>query len=131
MSPFPNAARSVVSGRAAKSGRLVPDPPPPPGCTRWPTPDFTRAVRRRGAPATGIGKIHEAEQAALINAALHATATEDSARETTRLTGSRRHRDEPGRECRVADPIEKELMTTEIGSPTARIRGGCYARCLA
>jgi 2-oxoglutarate dehydrogenase E1 component len=38
------------------------------------------------APATGIGKIHEAEQQALINAALHATATEDSARETTRLT---------------------------------------------
>jgi len=38
------------------------------------------------APATGIMKIHEAEQQALINAALHATATEDSARETTRLT---------------------------------------------
>jgi 2-oxoglutarate dehydrogenase E1 component len=38
------------------------------------------------APATGIGKIHEAEQQALIAAALHATATEDSARETTRLT---------------------------------------------
>ena len=40
------------------------------------------------APATGISKIHEAEQQALINAALHATATEDSARETTRLTAS-------------------------------------------
>jgi 2-oxoglutarate dehydrogenase E1 component len=40
------------------------------------------------APATGISKIHEAEQNALIHAALHATATEDSARETTRLTGS-------------------------------------------
>jgi 2-oxoglutarate dehydrogenase E1 component len=40
------------------------------------------------APATGISKIHEAEQTALIHAALHATATEDSARETTRLTGS-------------------------------------------
>jgi 2-oxoglutarate dehydrogenase E1 component len=38
------------------------------------------------APATGIGKIHEAEQHSLIAAALHATATEDSARETTRLT---------------------------------------------
>jgi 2-oxoglutarate dehydrogenase E1 component len=38
------------------------------------------------APATGIGKIHEAEQQSLISAALHATATEDSARETTRLT---------------------------------------------
>jgi 2-oxoglutarate dehydrogenase E1 component len=40
------------------------------------------------APATGIMKIHEAEQAALIDAALHATATEDSARETTRLTAT-------------------------------------------
>src|SRR5581483_3123510 len=40
------------------------------------------------APATGIAKIHEAEQAALIDAALRATTTEDSARETTRLTGS-------------------------------------------
>jgi 2-oxoglutarate dehydrogenase E1 component len=40
------------------------------------------------APATGITKIHEAEQHALIDAALKATATEDSARETTRLTGS-------------------------------------------
>jgi 2-oxoglutarate dehydrogenase E1 component len=40
------------------------------------------------APATGIAKIHEAEQHALIDAALKATATEDSARETTRLTGS-------------------------------------------
>jgi 2-oxoglutarate dehydrogenase E1 component len=38
------------------------------------------------APATGIGKIHEAEQQSLINAALHAATTEDSARETTRLT---------------------------------------------
>ena len=40
------------------------------------------------APATGIGKIHEAEQHSLINAALHAATTEDSARETTRLTGA-------------------------------------------
>ncbi len=38
------------------------------------------------APATGIGKIHEAEQRSLIDAALHGAATEDSARETTRLT---------------------------------------------
>jgi len=40
------------------------------------------------APATGISKIHEAEQHALIDAALRATRTEDSARETTRLTAS-------------------------------------------
>jgi len=38
------------------------------------------------APATGISKIHEAEQQALVSAALHSTATEESARETTRLT---------------------------------------------
>ena len=40
------------------------------------------------APATGITKIHEAEQQALIAAALRATATEDSARETVRLTAA-------------------------------------------
>jgi 2-oxoglutarate dehydrogenase E1 component len=38
------------------------------------------------APATGITRIHELEQQALISAALHSTATEESARETTRLT---------------------------------------------
>ncbi len=38
------------------------------------------------APATGISKVHDAEQQALIAAALSATAKEDSARETTRLT---------------------------------------------
>jgi len=38
------------------------------------------------APATGIGKIHELEQQALVSAALHSSATEESARETTRLT---------------------------------------------
>ena len=38
------------------------------------------------APATGIGKIHELEQQALVSAALHSNATEESARETTRLT---------------------------------------------
>ena len=38
------------------------------------------------APATGIGKIHEMEQQALVSAALHSTTTEESARETTRLT---------------------------------------------
>jgi 2-oxoglutarate dehydrogenase E1 component len=40
------------------------------------------------APATGIAKIHDAEQHALIDAALRATTTEDSARETTRLTAA-------------------------------------------
>jgi 2-oxoglutarate dehydrogenase E1 component len=37
------------------------------------------------APATGISKIHEAEQRGLIDAALTATNTEDGARETKRL----------------------------------------------
>jgi 2-oxoglutarate dehydrogenase E1 component len=37
------------------------------------------------APATGIGKVHEAEQRGLIDAALSATNKEDGARETKRL----------------------------------------------
>jgi 2-oxoglutarate dehydrogenase E1 component len=37
------------------------------------------------APATGISKIHEAEQQTLIEAALHATATEETGRDTARL----------------------------------------------
>ena len=40
------------------------------------------------APATGIAKIHELEQQALVAAALHSTTTEESARETTRLTAA-------------------------------------------
>jgi 2-oxoglutarate dehydrogenase E1 component len=38
------------------------------------------------APATGMTKTHEVEQNTLVQAALSATQTEDSARETTRLT---------------------------------------------
>ena len=37
------------------------------------------------APATGIGMIHESEQHALVDAALHATVAERSARRTSRL----------------------------------------------
>lgn len=40
------------------------------------------------APATGIAKIHAAEQAALIQAALQATDKEETARETTRLAST-------------------------------------------
>jgi 2-oxoglutarate dehydrogenase E1 component len=40
------------------------------------------------APATGISKIHEAEQRGLIEAALSATNKEDGARETKRLTAT-------------------------------------------
>jgi 2-oxoglutarate dehydrogenase E1 component len=41
------------------------------------------------APATGIGKVHEREQQMLVDAALHATTTENSARKTPRLTQAR------------------------------------------
>ena len=41
------------------------------------------------APATGIGKSHEREQQTLVDAALHATTTENSARKTPRLTHAR------------------------------------------
>jgi 2-oxoglutarate dehydrogenase E1 component len=37
------------------------------------------------APATGVAKIHEAEQQALVDAALRATATEGTGRDTARL----------------------------------------------
>ncbi|MBV8342539.1 MAG: 2-oxoglutarate dehydrogenase E1 component [Gammaproteobacteria bacterium] len=38
------------------------------------------------APATGIAKIHEIEQQTLVAAALHSSTTEESGRDTTRLT---------------------------------------------
>ncbi|MGO9803897.1 MAG: 2-oxoglutarate dehydrogenase E1 component [Steroidobacteraceae bacterium] len=38
------------------------------------------------APATGVARIHELEQQELVSAALHSKTTEESARETTRLT---------------------------------------------
>ena len=41
------------------------------------------------APATGIGKEHEREQQTLVDAALHGTTTENSARKTPRLTQAR------------------------------------------
>ncbi len=44
------------------------------------------------APATGISKVHEHEQKTLVDAALHATITENSARETSRLTNTARAR---------------------------------------
>ena len=37
------------------------------------------------APATGIAKLHEAEQQSLVEAALNATATENTGRDTVRL----------------------------------------------
>jgi 2-oxoglutarate dehydrogenase E1 component len=44
--------------------------------------------RPAAAPATGIAKINEIEQRTVVAAALHSTATEESARETTRLTAA-------------------------------------------
>ena len=40
------------------------------------------------APATGIARIHDLEQRELVSAAIHSATTEDSARETTRLTAA-------------------------------------------
>ncbi len=40
------------------------------------------------APATGIGKLHTEQQQALVHAALRSTRTEDSLRQTQRLTGT-------------------------------------------
>jgi 2-oxoglutarate dehydrogenase E1 component len=60
------------------------------------------------APATGIMKIHEAEQHALIDAALKSTTTQDSARETTRLTGS------------APAPIPAPAVTTAAPAPAMR-----------
>ena len=48
------------------------------------------------APATGISKIHEAEQQTLVSAALHSAATEESAR---RPHASQRSRPEQPRRC--------------------------------
>jgi hypothetical protein len=38
------------------------------------------------APAAGIFPVHVEQQHALVHSALHATATEEAARDTTRLT---------------------------------------------
>jgi len=58
------------------------------------------------APATGIPRLHELEQQALVSAALHSTVTEESARETTRLTPLA-----PGSSAPVPPPV-----TTGTGS---------------
>jgi len=89
--PLPQrAARSLwCQEEPQKSGRLVPDPSSPAGAgdgtptgvIRWPW-----AVR--GAGDGYHQEIHEIEQQTLVAAALHATTTEESARETTRLTAA-------------------------------------------
>ena len=72
------------------------------------------------APATGIAKIHEIEQHALVGAALHSTATEESARETTRLTRAA-GRGGRGRGAAAEPPPSRlrceSVMSTEIRVP--------------
>ena len=60
------------------------------------------------APATGIGKIHEIEQQALVAAALHAT---------THRRFRTRHAAPEGYRRAPRDRPEKELMSTEIRVP--------------
>jgi 2-oxoglutarate dehydrogenase E1 component len=59
------------------------------------------------APATGISKIHEAEQHALIEAALRGTTTQDSARDTTRLTTTTTATPAPATPAVAATPMRK------------------------
>jgi 2-oxoglutarate dehydrogenase E1 component len=54
------------------------------------------------APATGLTKLHEAEQQRLVDTALNATAVEHSARSTARLSLS------PGAVTAVSAPIRKQ-----------------------
>ena len=65
-------ARSrLVPGRAAEPGRVVPDPPSPAATARSASANCcTPVVRRPRAPATGITKLHEAEQRGSVEAAL-------------------------------------------------------------
>jgi 2-oxoglutarate dehydrogenase E1 component len=61
------------------------------------------------APATGISRIHEIEQQSLVAVALHSVATEESARETTRLKA-------------LAPPATAALGTSPASPPAAAIR---------
>ncbi len=54
------------------------------------------------APATGLSKLHEAEQRRLVDTALNATSTEHTVRSTPRLTLS------PGSVTAVSTPIRKQ-----------------------
>jgi 2-oxoglutarate dehydrogenase E1 component len=96
--PFPNEEYQAILGRYAQARELVWCQEEPQNQGAWyqirhRLQEFASARREvlyagrapAAAPATGIGKIHELEQQALVSAALHATATEDSARDTQRL----------------------------------------------
>ncbi len=74
------------------------------------------------APATGITKIHEIEQQALVAAALHSNTTEESGRDTTRLTALPATAANPApaalpAAATIAGADEKALMSTEIRVP--------------
>jgi 2-oxoglutarate dehydrogenase E1 component len=96
--PFPNEEYQAILARYAQARELVWCQEEPQNQGAWyqirhrlqELASARREVLYAGrapaaAPATGIGKIHELEQQALVAAALHATSTEDSARDTQRL----------------------------------------------
>ena len=96
--PFPNEEYQAILGRYPQARELVWCQEEPQNQGAWyqirhrlqELASARREVLYAGrapaaAPATGIGKIHELEQQALVAAALHATTTEDSARDTQRL----------------------------------------------
>ena len=106
----------LVPGRAAEPGRLVPDPPSP-AKTRSARDGSTLLYAGRGhaaAPATGIAKLHEAEQRALVEAALRAAVRENVGRDTSRLTPDRRRR---SRCARAPDACTETSMSIEIKVP--------------
>ena len=96
--PFPNEEYQAILGRYPQARELVWCQEEPQNQGAWyqirhrlqELASARREVLYAGrapaaAPATGIGKIHELEQQTLVAAALHATTTEDSARDTQRL----------------------------------------------
>ena len=64
------------------------------------------------APATGMPKIHEIEQRRLVAAALESTTTEESGRETTRLTAP----------AAMAAPAASPAASPAAGAPAAPMR---------
>ena len=82
------------------------------------------------APATGITKMHEAEQRGLIEAALTATNKEDGARETKRLMT-----DAGGRGCGRHVPVSRTAKENHVhrnqGSATSRVGRRRHAGHLA
>jgi 2-oxoglutarate dehydrogenase E1 component len=71
------------------------------------------------APATGVAKFHEAEQRLLIDAALNATATEGSARETTRLTGAVTAATAPSAAASAAAPAATAAAPAAVAAGSA------------